>query len=122
MDVSLNPSKKDVRVITFEDRHDCMHCVTVMRQWPEYEACEFDVGMMPTHSITQELELSFDLAMEAAASGGQSMTRPAGLVVMRRGKLALRVGMTLDEFMQMVVYQAAAQLSLSKIGYAFDDH
>ena len=39
----------------------------------------------------------------------------------RRGKLPLRVGMSLEEFSQAVVYQAAAQVTLSGMGYEFDD-
>jgi len=53
------------------------------------------------------------------AAVGASM--PAGIVVFRRGKLPLRVGMKQDEFSQAVVWQAAAQLALSNIGYRFDD-
>jgi hypothetical protein len=33
----------------------------------------------------------------------------------------MRVGMGLEEFTQVVVYQAAAQLSLERIGYKFDE-
>lgn len=123
LDVSLNPSpsRKDLRVVAFEDRHDCAHAAAVMHLWPEYSHCEFDVGVMPTSAIQSELEASFERAAEAAAAAGQTLARPNGLVVMRRGKLALRVGMSLEEFMQLVVYQAAAQLSLSRIGYKFDD-
>jgi hypothetical protein len=29
--------------------------------------------------------------------------------------------MTLEEFTQVVMYQAAAQLSLARVGYGFDD-
>ncbi len=46
---------------------------------------------------------------------------PAGIVVFRKGKLALRVGMTPEEFTQSVVFQAAAQVTLSSMGYQFDD-
>jgi hypothetical protein len=44
LDVSLNPSRRDVRVLTFEDRHDCMHCLTAMRQWPEYAESKLSVS------------------------------------------------------------------------------
>jgi hypothetical protein len=43
------------------------------------------------------------------------------VVVFRRGKLPLRVGMSQEDFSQAVVWQAAAQLALSNIGYRFDD-
>jgi hypothetical protein len=46
---------------------------------------------------------------------------PGGVVVFRRGKLPLRVGMSQDEFTQAVVMQAAAQLALAGMGYRFDD-
>ena len=39
----------------------------------------------------------------------------------RRGKLPMRVGMRSEEFTQLAVYQAAAQVSLAKVGYEFDD-
>lgn len=32
IDVSLQPERRDVRVVTFEDRHDAMHCLTIMKQ------------------------------------------------------------------------------------------
>ncbi len=54
-------------------------------------------------------------------AAGATTSRPAGVVVFRRGKLPIRVGMSVEEFTQVVVYQAAAQLSLSKVGYSFDD-
>jgi hypothetical protein len=117
MDVSLNPSRKDVRVLTFEDRHDCMHCLTMMQQWPPYASAQLSMGMMPTDRIEQELRDSY--AMRRAMNA--SVSEPAGVVVMRRGKLSLRVGMGMEEFTQLVVYQAAAQLSLERIGYGFDE-
>lgn len=49
------------------------------------------------------------------------MTAPAGVVVFRRGRLPMRVGMGMEEFTQVVVYQAAAQVSLQKVGYNFDE-
>lgn len=39
----------------------------------------------------------------------------------RRGKLPLRIGMTLEEFAQVVVYQAGAQVTLANMGYDFAD-
>ena len=56
---------------------------------------------------------------DAAALPG--ISAPSGIVVFRRGKLPLRVGMDEEEFTQAVVYQAAAQLALSSMGYKFDD-
>lgn len=60
-----------------------------------------------------------------AAAGGDTAavgsSGPAGVVVFRRGKLPLRVGMSQDEFSQAVIWQAAAQLALANIGYRFDD-
>lgn len=60
-------------------------------------------------------------ALQVDAGAASTHSRPAGIVVFRRGKLPMRVGMSQDEFTHLVVYQAAAQLSLSKVGYQFDD-
>ncbi len=56
-----------------------------------------------------------------AAQGGDVGEAPGGVVVFRRGKLPLRIGMSEEEFSQVVVYQAAAQLALGNMGYDFDD-
>lgn len=55
MDISLNPSTKDVRVLTFEDRHDCMKCLTVLRQWPQMAAAQLTMGAMPSNVAEQEI-------------------------------------------------------------------
>jgi hypothetical protein len=75
------------------------------------------VGMMPTARIEDELRSSYEMRRAM----GETVSEPAGVVVMRRGKLGMRVGMGLEEFTQLVVYQAAAQLSLERIGYKFDE-
>jgi hypothetical protein len=66
---------------------------------------------------------SYDRQVAAAGgnAGALGVSAPAGVVVFRRGKLPLRVGMTQDEFSQAVVWQAAAQQALANIGYRFDD-
>lgn len=68
---------------------------------------------------------SASYARQLAAGGGDpsrvGASAPAGIVVFRRGKLPLRIGMDKEEFSQAVVWQAAAQLALSGAGYAFDD-
>lgn len=71
----------------------------------------------PPHRDSYERQLAA-AGGDAAAVGASA---PAGIVVFRRGKLPLRVGMSQDEFSQAVVWQAAAQLALQNIGYRFDD-
>jgi hypothetical protein len=62
---------------------------------------------------------------QLAAAGGDpaavGASLPSGIIVFRQGKLALRVGMDEAQFAEVVVYQAAAQLALSSMGYKFDD-
>lgn len=62
---------------------------------------------------------------QLSAAGGDTAavgaSLPSGIVVFRKGKLTLRVGMDEAEFTEVVVYQAAAQLALSNMGYRFDD-
>jgi hypothetical protein len=55
MDVSLNPAVKDVRVLTFEDRHDCMKCLTVMRQWQQMAGAKLSMGAMQSGQIEQQI-------------------------------------------------------------------
>jgi hypothetical protein len=55
MDVSINPEVKDVKVLSFEDRHDCMKCLTVLRQWPEMAAAELSMGAVPSNVVEQEI-------------------------------------------------------------------
>jgi hypothetical protein len=55
MDVSINPDVRDVRVLGFEDRHDCMKCLTVLRQWPEMAAVELSMGAVPSEVVEQEI-------------------------------------------------------------------
>ncbi len=63
MDVSLSPSTRDVRVITFEDRHDCMKCLSVLRQWPGMEARELSMGAMPSDVVEAEIRCADVLAV-----------------------------------------------------------
>uniref|UniRef100_A0A7S3QN50 Uncharacterized protein n=1 Tax=Dunaliella tertiolecta TaxID=3047 RepID=A0A7S3QN50_DUNTE len=122
LDVSLSPDTRDVRVVTFEDRHDCMHCLTIMKQWPEYEGLDLNVHALQTKFLEEQVQKAWLEQVEAAESTGiPPASRPSGLVVLRRGKLAMRVGMSMEDFSQLIVYQAAAQVSLSKVGYEFDD-
>ena len=133
VDVSLAAGIKDVRVLTFEDRHDCMHCLAVMREWPETAGAELTMGAMPTATLEADIRAAW-LEQHAAAiqrrwgdaapvpgPEAPGPSPPSGVVVLRRGKLQLRTGMGQDEFMQLVVYQAAAQNALGRIGYGFDD-
>jgi hypothetical protein len=55
VDVSLAPAVRDVRVVTFEDRHDCMLCLTVMRQWSQLAGAALSMGAMPSDVVEQEL-------------------------------------------------------------------
>jgi hypothetical protein len=55
MDVSLNPAVKDVRVLTFEDRHDCMKCLSVMRQWQQMAGAKLSMGAMQSGQIEQQI-------------------------------------------------------------------
>jgi hypothetical protein len=55
MDVSLNPAIKDVRVLTFEDRHDCMKCLTVMRRWQQMAGAKLSMGAMQSGQIEQQI-------------------------------------------------------------------
>lgn len=55
MDVSINPDVKDVRVLSFEDRHDCMKCLTVLRQWPEMASAQLSMGAVPSEVVEQEI-------------------------------------------------------------------
>ncbi|EFJ47469.1 hypothetical protein VOLCADRAFT_105043 [Volvox carteri f. nagariensis] len=48
------------------------------------------------------------------------VNRPRGLAVFRRGKLPMRPGMGPEEFVQVVVYQHAAQVALARTGYGFN--
>jgi hypothetical protein len=59
MDVSINPDVKDVRVLSFEDRHDCMKCLTVLRQWPQMAAVELSMGAVPSSVVEQEIRCVF---------------------------------------------------------------
>jgi hypothetical protein len=136
-DVSLKAGVRDVRVLTFEDRHDCMHCLTVMREWPEAQGCLLSLGAMQTATLERDIREAWleqrrqvqdrrwaDEAAGRGAAAGPELpgpSPPSGLVVFRRGKLPLRVGMQQEEFMQLVVYQAAAQGALGRVGYDFDD-
>jgi hypothetical protein len=61
------------------------------------------------------------LAMTGGDAAAVGASLPSGIVVFRRGKLPLRVGMDREQFTQVVVFQAAAQLALSNMGYQFDD-
>lgn len=117
LDVSLGDSPRDARVLCFEDRHDCVHCLAILKQWPEYDWCKFSVAGMSTTNLEQELRSIHEQQAELNVGVG----KPTGVVVFRRGKLPMRVGMDLDEFSQLVIWQAAAQLSLNSVGYQFDD-
>jgi hypothetical protein len=55
MDVSINPDVTDVRVLSFEDRHDCMKCLTVLRQWPEMAAAQLSMGAVTSDVVEQEI-------------------------------------------------------------------
>jgi hypothetical protein len=55
MDVSLNPDEKDVRVLTFEDRHDCMKCLAVLRLWPGMTNAQLSMGAMSSGVVEQEI-------------------------------------------------------------------
>ncbi|GAX74857.1 hypothetical protein CEUSTIGMA_g2303.t1 [Chlamydomonas eustigma] len=117
LDVSLNQDVKDMRVLAFEDRHDAIHCMAVLKQWPEYDWCDMSVNMLPTQTIEEDIRGAFHFQEQ----GSEKVSPPDGIVVFRKGKLPLKVGMSMEEFTQIVVYQAAAQFSLSKVGYGFDD-
>lgn len=132
VDVSLRSGVRDVRVLTFEDRHDCMHCLAMMRGWPEVGGAALSMGAMATRSLEADIRAAW-LAQHSAAEAARwgedrgvgpqpaGPSPPCGVVVFRRGKLPLRVGMGQDEFMQLVVYHAAAQGALGKVGYGFTD-
>jgi hypothetical protein len=132
VDVSLRPGAKDVRVLTFEDRHDCMHCLAVMAQWPGMSDAQLSMGAMPTAGLEREVRgvwLEQRRQAQARLWAGGAMpgpeapgpSPPSGVVVFRRGKLPLRSGMGQEEFMELVVYHAAAQGALGRVGYGFDD-
>ena len=134
-DVSMRAGATDVRVLAFEDRHDCAHCLAVMREWPDVAGCVLTVGGMPTSSVEADIREAWleqrrqaearrwGEPQGATAAGPEPPppSPPAGLVVCRRGKLQLRVGMGREEFVQGVVYLAAAQAALDRIGYSFSD-
>ena len=140
-DVSLRPGARDVRVLAFEDRADALACLAVMRSWPEAAGAALAVGAMRTETLEADLRsawLEQRAAAEAArwaapSSGGGGgaaaaagpapapPSPPAGVAVFRRGKLPLRPGMGRDDFMQAVVYHAAAQGALGRVGYDFGD-
>jgi hypothetical protein len=107
MNVSLNPAQPDVRVLAFEDHHDAMHCCAVMMQFPEYSGAHLSVGMIATEFVEQELVRGVDMGEDIR-----------GIVVFRKGKLLLKVGMGMGDFIQSVVFQAAAQLSLERVGFS----
>lgn len=55
LDVSLSDDARDVRVITFEDRHDCMMCLAVLRAWPDMAGAALSMGAMPTAVVETEI-------------------------------------------------------------------
>ena len=118
IDVSLAEGRKDVRVIAFEDRNDATCCMAVLKQWPEYDWVDMSVSCLPTSTIEESIQRAFT---EQAENEVKGVSPPSGLCVFRRGKLAMKVGMTMEELESSVVYQAAAQKSLSRIGFAFDE-
>lgn len=78
--------------------------------------------MLACHAACRESYARQAAASASAALGGAAgATEPAGVVVFRRGKLPLRVGMSQEDFTAAVVMQAAAQLALAGVGYRFDD-
>lgn len=87
-------------------------------QWPEYEWHQLEMCALPANKIEGEVVRAWETSQDES---GRRPTRPTGVVVFRRGKLPMRVGMSTEQFTQLVVYQAAAQVSLSRVGYDFDD-
>ena len=120
--VSRSSSSPRIRGLTFllfstEDSHDATCCMAVLKQWPEYDWVDMSVSCLPTSSIEESIQRAFN---EQAENENKGISPPSGLCVFRRRKLVMKVGMTMEEMTQSVVYQAAAQKSLSRIGYDFE--
>ena len=104
-----------MRVIAFEDRYDAMACVATMAEIASFQGSTFSVGALPTEKVEQELR---DAYLRQKAEGGTA-SAPSGVLVFRRGKLPLRVGMTEEEFVRVLVLQGTAQTSLLSSGFQF---
>jgi hypothetical protein len=115
VDISSDGTAKDVRVIAFEDRYDAMACVATMAEIASFQGSTFSVGALPTEKVEQELR---DAYLRQKAEGGTA-SAPSGVLVFRRGKLPLRVGMTEEEFVRVLVLQGTAQTSLLSSGFQF---
>lgn len=117
VDISSDGNAKDVRVVAFEDRYDAMACVATMAEIESFKASgsKFSVGALPTDKV--ELELREAYLRQKADGGGASP--PSDVLVFRKGKLPLRVGMTEEEFVRILVLQGTAQVSLLSSGFQF---
>ena len=75
-------SLQDMRVLTFEDRHDCMHCLTLLHQWPQYEYHKLEMAIMRTEVLEAEIEKSWILVQEEQGwnSAESGAARARGLV------------------------------------------
>jgi hypothetical protein len=109
-------SEKDVRVVAFEDRYDAARCCATM------EACFFmdgsasySVGALAADKVESEIREAY----LRAAAAGSAPTAPTGLVVFRKNKLPLKIGMSRSELVQAIVMQGAAQVALGRTGFKF---
>lgn len=91
--------------------------MAVLKQWPEYDWVDMSVSCLPTATIEESIQRAFS---EQAENEDKGVSPPSGLCVFRRGKLAMKVGMSMEELTRSVIYQVAAQKSLSRIGYDFN--
>jgi hypothetical protein len=117
VDISSDGEAKDVRVISFADRYDAMACAAVMAEIDSFKlgGSTFSVAALPTEKVEHELRAAY---LRQKADGG-SASAPAGVLVFRRGKLQIRVGMSADEFVRAIVLSGAAQVSLLNSGFQF---
>lgn len=44
VNVSIKPDRRDMRVLAFEDRHDCAFCVSLLTRWPDFEGTDPQVS------------------------------------------------------------------------------
>ncbi len=52
VNVSIKPDRRDMRVLAFEDRHDCAFAVSLLARWPDFEGSDPQVGTVRPYGHT----------------------------------------------------------------------
>jgi len=115
VDISADGTAKDVRVVAFEDQYDAMLCGATMQQLGSFGGASCSVAAMSTDKVEGELAE----AWRRQKAEGAGASAPSNLLVFRRKKLPLKVGMSEEEFVRCIVYGGAAQQSLLQTGFKF---